>query len=185
MKKATLKALKYPTGEFTMPKKFSEKEMASRIKVIADFPAKLKKEVDKLKEDMLEYRHRLGGWTIRQLIHHCADSHINAYVRTKLAYTEKTPIVKTYDESAWANTSDAGEAPVQWSVQLLDGLHKRWAMLLSELNEDELKRTYYHPVQNKKVPLSHLIFLYAWHCEHHLAHVQQAKKYKNRFDKLA
>jgi hypothetical protein len=181
MKKATLKALKYPTGEFKMPKKISEKEVESRIKIIASFPSKLKKEVDKLKEDMLEYRHRLGGWTIRQLIHHCADSHINAYIRTKLAYTEKNPTVKPYDESAWANTDDAGEAPVEWSVQLLDGLHKRWVVLLSELNKDDLQRTYYHPAYKTKVTLTHLICLYAWHCEHHLAHVQQAKKYKNKF----
>lgn len=181
MKKADIKAFKYPTGEFKMPKKISEKELESKIKIIADFPAKLKKEVDKLKKEMLEYRHRLGGWTIRQLIHHCADSHINAYIRTKLAYTEKNPIIKPYDESAWANTDDAGEAPIEWSVMLLEGLHKRWAMLLSELNESDFKRTYYHPVYKTKVTISHLIFLYAWHCEHHLAHIQQAKKYKNKF----
>lgn len=181
MKKAEIKALKYPTGEFKMPKKISEKELESKIKIIADFPVKLKKEVDKLKKEMLEYRHRLGGWTIRQLIHHCADSHINAYVRTKLAYTEKNPTVKPYDESAWANTADAGEAPVEWSVMLLEGLHNRWAMLLAELNEDDLKRTYYHPAYKTSVTITHLIFLYAWHCEHHLAHVQQAKKYKNKF----
>jgi hypothetical protein len=181
MKKATIKALKYPTGEFKMPKKISEKEVQARIKVIADFPAKLKKEVDKLKGDMLEYRHRLGGWTIRQLIHHCADSHINAYVRTKLAVTEENPIVKPYDESAWANTDDAGGAPVEWSIQLLEGLHKRWVMLLSELNDDELKRTFFHPGNKTKVTLNQLIFIYSWHCNHHLAHVQQAKKYKNKF----
>lgn len=181
MKKATLKALKYPTGEFKMPKKFSEKDVESRIKIIAVFPAELKKEVDKLKDDVLEYRHRLGGWTIRQLVHHCADSHINAYVRTKLAYTENNPTVKVYDESAWANTDDAGEAPVEWSLLLLEGLHKRWAMLLSELNKDDLQRTYYHPGLKTKVTLTHLIFLYAWHCKHHLAHIQQAKKYKNKF----
>ncbi len=181
MKKATLKALKYPAGEFKMPKKFTEKELESRIKIIEQFPSKLQKEVEKMKEDMLEYRHRLGGWTVRQIVHHCADSHMNAYIRTKLAYTENNPTVKPYDESAWANTSDGGEAPVEWSLQLLDGLHKRWTMLLSELNEEELKRTYFHPEQNKKVTLSYLVFLYSWHCEHHIAHVQQAKKYKNKF----
>lgn len=181
MKKATLKALKYPIGEFKMPKKISEQDVESQIKIIADFPDKLRKEVDRLKEDMLEYRHRLGGWTIRQLIHHCADSHINAYVRTKLTATEKNPTVKPYDESAWANTDDAGEASVEWSVQLLEGLHKRWTMLLFGLNKDELKRTYYHPAYKTTVTLTQLIFLYAWHCNHHLAHVQQAKKYKNKF----
>src|SRR5579863_5911886 len=147
MKKAKRKALKYPIGEFKMPKKFTVKEVEDRIKIIAAFPSKLYKEVGKLGNEMLEYRHRPGGWTIRQLVHHCADSHINAYVRTKLAYTEKNPKVKPYDESAWANTGDAGEAPVEWSLQLLEGLHKRWVALLSELNEEDLQRTYYHPEQ--------------------------------------
>jgi hypothetical protein len=146
-----------------------------------EFPSKLRKEVEKMPEDTLEYRHRLGGWTVRQIVHHCADSHMNAYMRTKLAYTETNPTVKPYDESAWANTSDSGEAPVGWSLQILDGLHKRWVMLLSELNDEELKRTYFHPEYSKKVALSNLIFLYAWHCEHHIAHVQQAKKHKNKF----
>jgi len=181
MKKATLTALKYPTGEFKMPKKFTEKELESRIKILEEFPSRLRKEVKKMKEKELEYRHRLGGWTVRQIVHHCADSHVNAYVRTKLAYTELNPTVKPYDESAWANTGDSGEAPVEWSLILLEGLHKRWCMLLSELNEEELKRTYFHPEQNKKVALGYLIFLYSWHCEHHLAHVKQAKKHKNKF----
>jgi DinB superfamily len=181
MKKATLKALKYPTGEFKMPKKFSERDIESRIKIIGNFPAKLKTEVAKMTEPMLEYRHRLGGWTVRQLVHHCADSHINAYVRTKLAYTESNPVIKPYDESAWANTGDAGAAPVEWSLQLLDGLHKRWVMLLMELNADDLKKTYFHPEAKKRIPLSYLIFLYSWHCEHHLAHIKQAVKFKNKF----
>jgi len=181
MKKAELKKLKYPIGEFKTSKKISEKEIESGIKTIESFPAKLRKEASKLNEDMLDYRHRPGGWTIRQLVHHCADSHINAYVRTKLAYTEKNPKVKPYDESAWANTGDAGEAPIEWSVLLIEGLHKRWAMLLSEMNDEDLERTYYHPEQKKEIKLNHLIVLYAWHCNHHLAHIQQAKKHRNKF----
>lgn len=181
MKKAERKVLKYPVGEFKMPKKVSDKEIAKGIKTIAEFPSKLRKEMNKLNDDVLEYRHRPGGWTIRQIIHHCADSHINAYVRTKLAYTEKNPTVKPYDESAWANTGDAGEAPIEWSLILLEGLHKRWVALLSEMNEDDLERTYYHPEQKKEIKLKQLLVLYAWHCSHHLAHVQQAKKHKNKF----
>jgi len=181
MKKSTLTALKYPIGEFKMPKKITEKNIESSIKNIEKFPAKLKKEVEELNEKTLEFRHRLGGWTIRQLVHHLADSHINAYVRTKLACTEKNPTITPYDESAWANTDDAGEAPIRWSLQLLEGLHKRWAILLIGLNDEELKRTYYHPVYKRKITISYLIFLYAWHCQHHLAHIKQAKKYKNKF----
>jgi len=181
MKKAELKALKYPIGEFKMPKKISDKDLESQLKIIAGFPSKMRKEVDKVKDDVLEYRHRLGGWTIRQIVHHCADSHMNAFIRTKLAYTEKNPTIKPYDESAWANTADAGEAPVTWSLDLLDGLHNRWVTLLSELNDEELKRTYFHPASNKKVQLNYLVFLYAWHCNHHIAHIQQAKKHKNKF----
>ncbi len=181
MKKANLKALKYPIGEFKTPKKISEKEIEKGIKTIEAFPDKLKKEVEKLSNAMLDYRHRLGGWTVTQIVHHCADSHINAYSRTKLALTEDNPIIKPYDESAWANTDDSGEAPVGWSILLLEGLHKRWAMLLSGLNSEELEKTYYHPDSKRNVSLNHLILLYAWHCEHHLAHIKQAKKYKNKF----
>lgn len=181
MKKADLKALKYPIGELKMPKKISDKDIESGMKIITGFPAKVRKEAGKLSDDTLEYRHRPGGWTIRQLVHHCADSHLNAYIRTKLAYTEKNPTVKPYDESAWANTGDAGEAPVEWSLLLLEGLHNRWAALLSELNEEDLERTYYHPEQKKNVKLNQVIVLYAWHCNHHLAHIQQAKKHKNKF----
>lgn len=181
MKKATQKLLKYPVGEFKMPAKYSEKELVSKIKVIEKFPLLLKKEIEKKDEIVLTYRHRLGGWTIKQLIHHCADSHLNAYMRTKLAYTENNPTIKPYDESAWANTDDAAEAPVEWSIMILEGLHKRWCMLLSELNEEDYKKTYFHPEFKKKVTLGNLLFLYAWHCNHHLAHIKQAKKYKNKF----
>jgi len=126
MKKATNQTLKYPVGEFKMPAKFSEKDIVSAIRIIEKFPALLRKEVDNLDAPALLYRHRLGGWTIKQLVHHCADSHINAYARTKLAFTENNPTIKPYDESAWANTDDAAEAPIEWSLILLDGLHKRW-----------------------------------------------------------
>lgn len=182
MKKANLKALKYPIGEFKMPKKISEKDIQSAIKTIAGFPGKLKKETGSLNNTAVEYRHRPGGWTIRQLVHHCADSHMNAFIRTKLAYTEKNPTVKPYDESAWANTDDAGGAPIEWSLLLIEGLHNRWASLLSELNEDDLERTYYHPEQKKEVKINQVAVLYAWHCNHHLAHIKQAKKHKNKFN---
>ncbi len=181
MKKVDPKALKFPIGEFKMPEKFSEKEIVSRIKTIENFPAILRKEVEKLDDKVFLYRHRLGGWTIKQLVHHCADSHLNAYVRTKLACTEKNPTIKPYDESAWANMDDAAEAPVEWSLKLLEGLHKRWAIILTELTPEDFKKTYFHPEQKRKVSLVFLVFLYSWHCNHHLAHIKQAKKYKNKF----
>ena len=164
-----------------MPKKYSENDIEKCIAVLEVFPARLKKEVEGLNDDRLVYRHRPGGWTIRQLVNHLADSHLNAFVRTKLTLTEVNPTIKPYDESAWANMDDAAESPLEWSLMILDGLHNRWTMILDTVNEIELRKTYYHPEYKREVTLANLVFLYAWHCEHHLAHIKQAKKFKNKF----
>jgi hypothetical protein len=184
MNKKTLQTLKYPTGEFKMPKKFGEKDIEKCIKSLEAFPAKLRKEVQGLNENSLAYRHRPGGWTITQLVHHCADSSMNAFIRTKLTLTENKPAIKPYDESAWANMDDAAEAPIGSSLILLEGLYKRWITVLNSINTDDLNRTYYHPQFKKQMSLSYHLFLCAWHEEHHLAHIKQAKKHKNKFDNL-
>src|SRR5690606_7177161 len=169
-----LEQLKYPIGEFQKPITITEKTLAQWIADIAEFPAKLKNEVSKMTDGELDSPYRPGGWTIRQVIHHCADSHMNSLIRFKLALTEEVPTIKPYKEDQWAQLSDA-QMPVAPSLQLLEALHSRWVNLLSSLTEQELSRCYYHPEQQKEIDLKTTIGLYAWHCNHHLAHVLQAK----------
>lgn len=169
-----LEQLKYPIGKFQKPITITEKTLAQWIADIAEFPSKLKNEVSKLTDGELDRPYRRGGWTIRQVVHHCADSHMNSLIRFKLALTEEVPTIKPYKEDQWAQLSDA-QMPVAPSLQLLEALHSRWVNLLSSLTEQELSRCYYHPEQQKEIDLKTTIGLYAWHCNHHLAHVRQAK----------
>jgi len=169
-----LEQLKYPIGKFQKPITITEKTLAQWIADIAEFPAKLKNEVSKLTDGELDSPYRPEGWTIRQVVYHCADSHMNSLIRFKLALTEEVPTIKPYKEDQWAQLSDA-QMPVAPSLQLLEALHSRWVNLLSSLTEQELSRCYYHPEQQKEIDLKTTIGLYAWHCNHHLAHVRQAK----------
>jgi hypothetical protein len=181
MRHEEMEELKYPIGKYKPLKTHSANSIKQGIKTIREFPDKVKKEIKGLNETQLEYRHRPGGWTLLQLVHHCADSHINAFCRVKLALSENKPVIKPYDQSAWANADDASVTPVEWSLSILDGLHKRWAYLLDELGDNDYNKQFIHPELRREVSISDVLFLYAWHCEHHLAHIKQAKKYKNNF----
>lgn len=170
-----LEQLKYPIGTFTVPTTITPDLLAAWVADIAAFPEKLKDEVSQLNEQQLNYTYRPAGWSIRQVIHHCADSHMNSLIRFKLTLTEEVPMIKPYKEDQWAELSDA-QMPVGPSLQLLDALHSRWVNLLNTLTEQELARCYYHPEQQKEIDLRTTIGLYAWHGNHHLAHVKQAKR---------
>jgi hypothetical protein len=123
-----------------------------------------------LSEEQLDTPYREGGWTVRQVVHHLPDSHVNAYVRTKLALTEEEPVIRPYDEVAWANLPDGAGAPIEPSLALLDALHARWVLALRAAPEYAFKRTYWHPV-NGLFSLDELVSNYAWHGRHHVAHV--------------
>lgn len=170
-----LEQLKYPIGTFAAPTTITPDLLAAWIADIAAFPEKLKEEVSPLNEQQLNCTYRPGGWSIRQVVHHCADSHMNSVIRFKLALTEEVPTIKPYKEDQWAQLSDA-QMPVAPSLQLLEALHSRWVNLLNNLTEQELTRCYYHPEQQKEIDLRTTIGLYAWHSNHHLAHVKQAKR---------
>lgn len=170
-----LEQLKYPIGKFQKPITITEKTLAQWIADIAEFPAKLKNEVSKMTDGELDSPYRPGGWTIRQVIHHCADSHMNSLICFKLALTEVRPTIKAYREEKWAELSD-GKMALAPSLMLLEGLHARWVFLLRSLSEEDLRRAYIHPQQEQEVPLNTTIGLYAWHGKHHLAHVKQAKR---------
>lgn len=163
--------LRYPIGTFKTPDSIQPADLARWIATIADFPRALRKLVSPLTEQQLDTAYRIGGWTVRQVVHHCADSHLNAYVRFKLALTEDNPVIKPYEEARWAELPDS-RLPIGASLSLLDGLHERWSMLLSGLDGTQLQRTYTHPEHGKAFPLDEAIGMYAWHCAHHLAHVR-------------
>lgn len=175
-----LQQLKYPIGTFQFPTQATNQEIKNWIGSIRDFPGLLKAEVADLTTEQLEWKYRPDGWCIRQVVHHCADSHLNSQARFKLALTEDTPTIKPYLEDKWAELSDM-QTPIDWSLTLLEGLHKRWIILLENLQPEELERTYFHPEHQKTFTVMQTIAQYAWHCDHHLAHIRQAKEAKGSY----
>jgi len=171
--------LKYPIGKFTKPETISQETLTQWIADIASFPERLKKEVSHLADAQLDTPYRPEGWTIRQVVHHCADSHINSLIRFKWALTEEKPTIKPYFEDRWAELADSKTFPIQSSIQILEGVHARWVALLSGFDNNDLQRIYIHPEHNKEFSLAEAIGLYAWHCNHHLAHITTLKKRKD------
>lgn len=178
MTTAQLDSLSYPIGSFVRPATISTQKIQEWIQSIRLFPVKLQSEVGSLMHEQLDWRYRPEGWTIQQIVHHCADSHINSQIRFKLALTEDKPTIKPYLEAKWALLSDTTDAPVEWSLDLLNAVHKKWVFLLEHLSDTDRERQYFHPEKEAYLSLNETIALYAWHCEHHLAHVRQAKKLK-------
>lgn len=172
-------SLKYPIGKFECPIDFKAKDLEGYINTIETFPANLIKEVAHLNDKQLDTPYRDEGWTIRQVVHHCADSHMNSLIRFKLALTEDNPTIKPYLEDRWAELPDGKDLPISHSITLLEGLHARWAFLLRSFNATDLKRTFIHPESKRIYFLDENIGLYAWHCQHHLAHITTLKKQKN------
>jgi hypothetical protein len=168
--------LRYPIGRFKMPDDLSEAKLKECIHDIEIFPDRIKSITSNLTDLQLDTPYRPGGWTIRQLVHHCADSHMNSLVRFKLALTEKNPVIKPYFEDRWATLADSKNMSLEASLLMLEGIHLRWTYLLKTLTKDQLGSTFFHTAQWKKYRLDEAICLYAWHCRHHLAHIEQAIK---------
>ena len=162
--------LAYPIGKFIWSGSSSAAERARRIDEIAAAPAALRKAVAGLAEEQVETPYRPDGWTIRQGVHHVPDSHMNAYVRFKLAMTEDAPTIKPYDEAAWAELADTKAVPLETSLVLLEAVHERWVALLRSFKDADWIRTFKHPDLGL-VPLEKNLAIYAWHGRHHVAHV--------------
>jgi hypothetical protein len=167
---------RYPIGPFHWAGSLSTSERQRMIDTIADTPHRLKAAVDKLTEVQLDTPYRAGGWTVRQVVHHMPDSHLNAYTRFKLAITEDAPLVKPYDEAAWATLADSRVTPVNTSLCLLTCLHERWVNLLRAMTEADFQRQYRHPDLAEPRSLEFLLAIYAWHGPHHVAHITELKK---------
>jgi len=162
--------LRYPIGPFTPPTNVTPDQRRAFIETIARTPALLRAAVEGLDEDQLDTPYRPGGWTVRQVVHHVPDSHLNAYMRLKLALTETAPTIRPYNEAAWALLADSGVVPVEVSLVLLESLHRRWVGLLRSLKDDDFASEYVHPESGRHT-VDHLLGLYAWHGPHHVAHI--------------
>ncbi len=172
-----LETLKYPIGSFKKPGTFNQQQIQTYIQTIRDFPEWLRKEASSLSNDQLDTPYRPEGWTIRQVVHHCADSHMNAFIRFKLALTEEKPTIRPYQEALWAKLMDS-HMPVESSLKLLEGLHERMAELWKNMSESDLQKRYVHPQYQTEYSLAEAMALYDWHSKHHLAHVTVLKKQK-------
>lgn len=166
--------LRYPIGEFKLPAKLAPEDRPLAIRDIADAPAHLRAAVTNLSEDQLDTPYRSGGWTVRQVVHHLPDSHMNAYTRLKLAMTEDVPTIRTYDEAAWAKLPDAA-GPIELSLGLLERLHERWVYLWQRLKAPHWGRRLFHPDLGQ-MGVDELLAFYAWHGKHHVAHITALRK---------
>ncbi|MEO9872564.1 YfiT family bacillithiol transferase [Ekhidna sp.] len=176
-----LELLKYPVGKYEAPSEISEDIFNEWIEVLERLPEKVKKLVGNLSYEDLELQYRPGSWNIKQVVHHLADSHINSFIRFKWILTEENPTIKTYNESEWAKTPDADNEEIMESINILEGLHNRMVMMLKSLKEEQKKRTFIHPEYNKQFTLEWMLGLYAWHSNHHVAHIKQAIEMEGEF----
>ena len=167
--------LRYPVGRFQRPQSLEPKQRRAAIDTIAEAPTKLRAAVAGLTDGQLDTPYRPEGWTVRQVIHHVPDSHLNAYTRFKLALTEDTPTIKPYDEAAWAKLEDSKSTPVATSLALLDAVHDRWIRILRAMSPSDFSRTLNHP-ENGVMNLDQMLALYEWHSRHHVAHVTNLRQ---------
>lgn len=162
---------RYPVGPFERPgRPLDAGERVERVAVLEGHPRRVRSHVADLDDAQLDTPYRDGGWTVRQLTHHLADSHLNAYCRFRLALTEDHPTIRPYDQDGWAGLADATEAPVELSLQLLESLHARWVLLLRSMSAEDFGRALRHP-EIGDVTLDYMLASYAWHCAHHEAHL--------------
>ena len=165
----------YPTGKFKFDPNVTPDKRRESISAIGSLPNELK---HALKTAKLDTPYREGGWTVRQVVHHVPDSHVNAYIRLRLALTEEQPTIKPYDENQWAQLYDAKTGPVEMSLALLDAVHDRWVRLLRALSGDQFGRVFIHPEHGPRT-VDWLVFLYAWHGRHHVAHITELRKQRS------
>lgn len=162
---------RFPIGPFLFDGKADPGRREQRIGEIAEAPGRLRAAVAGLSQQQLDTPYRAEGWTVRQVVHHLPDSHVNAYTRFKLALTENEPTIKPYDEALWAELADARTAPVEPSLALLEFLHQRWVFFLRQLGPEDFGRRFRHPEHGRTVVLDETLALYAWHGRHHVAHI--------------
>ena len=168
---------RYPVGKFKKLEAYTDASRAAAIGAITALPATLRNAVAGLTEAQLDTPYRDGGWTLRQVVHHLADSHANAYIRTRFTLTSEKPTIMPYPEALWAELTDAKSGPAEWSLAMLDGMHARWTMLLKACPAADFSRAFVHPDHGER-SLDWMVEMYAWHSRHHTAHVTELRKSK-------
>jgi hypothetical protein len=170
--------LRYPIGKYA-PQTFSNEQKNKWLADLKYFPNEIELAIQNLDEPQLNTAYREAGWTVKQLVHHIADSHINAYVRFKLALTEENPTIKSYEENDWAQLADVSIVPINVSLTLLHALHIRWVATIQNLSEEQWSHTVFHPEHKKEMSLWFLLGMYAWHGKHHTAHINALRERMN------
>jgi hypothetical protein len=176
-----LELLKFPIGSFHFPEDFCSSHLERWKRTIGEFPDLLKKTVEDLSPDELNWHYRPEGWSVKQVVHHLADSHMNALIRIKLALTEESPVIRPYEEGLWAELYDGLNNDISASLKIIEGVHARWTQVLESLSESDWNRMYFHPQHQRLFTIKEGLGIYQWHCEHHLAHIRQALQYKGEF----
>jgi len=170
--KDQLEYLRFPIGHFNCPDSITELHIQEWIAVLELFPSRLEQLVSSLNDEQLDTTYRPNGWTIRQVVHHVADSHHNSYTRFKWALTEDKPVIKYYYEHLWAELDDGKNAPIEMSINHLKAVHSKLVYLLKGLSDSDLNKSFIHPEYNEEIKLKENIGIYAWHCDHHFAHIE-------------
>ncbi len=173
-----MKDPRYPIGPFVAPEEISKQDRDNWIQSISRLPAALKEAVHSWNDEQLNTPYREGGWTVKSLLHHIADSHMNSIIRFKLGLTENNPRIKTYDQDGWSELYDSKQIDPSVSLSLLEAIHTRFVCLLKNMTDEEFRRTIFHPEMNKSISLEKMLALYGWHSEHHLAQILELKKEK-------
>lgn len=168
--------LRYPIGKYKQPEVITDEQVQQWIEELAVLPADLRHSIAGMSDEQLRTPYREGGWKVCQVIHHLPDSHINAYVRFKLALTEQKPTIKPYREDLWASLADSERTPIDVSLGLLEHLHARWVVLLKSMTVDDFRRTYFHPEHLQEFTLAGILGMYAWHGKHHRAQIEALKE---------
>lgn len=177
-----IEKLKFPIGTYIIPEHITDAHLSDWMNDIKRFPGKIEEITRQLDTSQLLWKYRPNGWTIAQVVHHCADSHINAFTRFKLALTENKPTIRPYYEAEWAELPVAKSTDLSDSITLLIGLHASWVKLLQGLSPDQFNQKYIHPEHGKEYTLAETVGNYAWHCNHHLAHIKQGIKHEGEFN---
>lgn len=169
-----LEQLRYPIGKFVFPENVPEQQISSWINVLKEFPQQLNEQCKELNKAQLQLCYRDGGWTVAQIVHHLADSHVNAYTRVKLTLTENKPMIRPYFEDRWAELPDAKDTDIQLSINVIKAIHERLVLTLSQVDQRAFEKAYIYPETNMQYNLAYLTGNYAWHGQHHLAHIRNA-----------
>ena len=174
--------LKFPIGEFSKPNSIDQSHIDAWIKDIENFPSTIINLCEKLSVEQKNWKYRPEGWKVKQVVHHCTDSHMNSIIRFKLCLTEDNPTIRPYYENRWAELIDSQDDKLAASIQLITGLHSKWCQLLRNISSKEMKREYIHPEHGQKFAIDEAIGLYAWHCNHHIEHIRQALNAQGKYN---